>query len=72
MENWIFFEGFRQFVIRDFRAEMVDVMKANVAGEPLEEPGKLIERAALQADAGVIPLSMPDPPGTIEIVLDIE
>ena len=51
---------------------MMDVMEANIAGKPLQNPGQLIERTALQAGSQEIPLVMALPVRPIEIVLDIE
>ncbi len=43
--------AFLEVVIRNARAQVVDVVKADVAGEPLEHPRQLVIRAALQRAA---------------------
>ena len=37
-----------QIVIRNSRAQMVDVMEADVTGEPLQHLGQFVERTSLQ------------------------
>ena len=38
--------AFLEVVIGDARTEMMDVMKANVAGKPLQHAGKFVQRTA--------------------------
>src|SRR5689334_9747036 len=45
-------------VIRNARAEVVHVMKADAAGEPLQDRRKLEVRAALDRRRGVVPVSV--------------
>src|SRR6476619_4981010 len=49
--------AFFQTVIRNPGAEMMNVMKANIAREPLEHFRKLIEGTALERRGGVFPIS---------------
>src|SRR5437867_12681220 len=44
-----------QVVVRNPRAEVVNVVESDVAREPLQDPGQLVERAALQRGRGVVP-----------------
>jgi hypothetical protein len=43
MENGVFFESIRQLVIGDLWAEMVNVMVADITGEPVQYGGQFIE-----------------------------
>jgi hypothetical protein len=38
----VFFMTLLQAIVGDARAEMMDVMKADIAGKPLQYPGKLV------------------------------
>ncbi len=61
-----------QIVVRDPRTEMVDVVEADVAGEPLQDAGKLVEGAALHGCVGVVPGFIALPVGPFELVLHVE
>ena len=47
LEQRFGFVTFLQVVIRNPRAEMMDVMKSDAAREPLQHLGQFVERAAL-------------------------
>ncbi len=59
-------------VIGNRRLQMVDVVEPDVAGEPLQDPGQLVERTALERRPGEIPLLAPRPIDAIELMLHIE
>src|ERR1041385_2498616 len=64
--------AFLQVVIGNPRTEMMDVMKADVAGEPLQHPGKFKEGTALQRRRRVIPLVAPLPVHSLELMLHVK
>ena len=66
------FVAFLEMIIRNARAEMVNVMKANVAGEPLQQFGKFVKRAAIQRGRGVIPILAAFPVNSLELMLNIK
>jgi len=45
-----------QVIIGNPRAEVMKVMKPNVAGEPLQDLGQFVERTPFQRRRGVIPV----------------
>jgi len=47
MEFRIFVVALRQVVVRDFGAQVVDVMEPDVSAEPLQDKRQLIEGTAL-------------------------
>ena len=59
-------------VVRDARAEVMNMVKADIAGEPLEHLGQLEIRAAAQRGGGVVPFFVLGPVGAFELVLDVE
>jgi len=61
-----------EIVIGNPRAQMVNVMKPDVAREPLQNPWKLVERTALQRRLCVIPFFTPLPINPFKLVLHIE
>ena len=61
MEDRALVVGALEVVVGDLGAEMVDVMKADVAGEELEELRKLQVGASLQGGVGVAPLDPSSP-----------
>jgi hypothetical protein len=64
--------AFLKMVIGDTRAQVVDMVKADVAGKPLEKPGQLVIRAPLKRRPLVVPLTAAFPVDAFELVLDIE
>src|SRR5689334_11710040 len=63
---------FLELVIRDPWAQVVDVMETDIACEPLQQLGKLVERAAVHAGVEELPLRMALPVGGVEIVLHVK
>src|SRR3712207_6141681 len=61
-----------QVVVRDPRAEVVDVVVADVPAEPLQHLRQLEERAAADRRVGVVPALAALPVGVLELVLDVE
>src|SRR5579872_5689091 len=48
--------AFLQIVIGNPRAQMMDVMKSDVAGKPLQHAGQFVKRTALQRCRRIIPI----------------
>ena len=61
-----------QIVIGNPRAQMMNVMKSDVAREPLQDLGQFVERTALQRCRGVIPLAAAFPVNSFKLMLDIK
>src|SRR5688572_16959725 len=61
-----------EVVVRNARTEVVNMMVADVAREPLEDARQFIERTALQCGSGEIPVLPALPIDTIELMLNIE
>src|SRR5262245_2614197 len=61
-----------QRVVRDARAEMVNMVQPDIAGEPLQHFRQLEVGAAAQRGGGIIPVAMALPVSTLELVLDVE
>jgi len=61
-----------EVVVRNPGAQVVDVMKSNVARQPLEEPGQLVERTSLERRRGVVPVIAAFPVGVVELMLHVE
>src|SRR6187401_312977 len=55
LKNGVSFVAFLQVIIRNARAEVMEMVIADVSGEPLEHSGQFVEGAALQGGGGVIP-----------------
>ena len=72
LEHQMRFVASFEIVIRNARAQMVDVMVADVTGKPLENLRQLIKGTALQRGGGVIPLLFARPINAFELVLDVE
>src|SRR3546814_7151960 len=64
--------AFLQVVVRDACAEMVDLVVADVAGEPLQDLRQLVKRAALQRCRRVIPVFVARPVHVLELMLHVE
>src|ERR1700691_694504 len=56
LKEWVGLVAFLQVVIGDARAEVVNVMEPDVAGEPLQDSGQLVKRTALQGRGGKTPV----------------
>ena len=61
-----------QIVIGNLRAQMMNVMKPDVARKPLENPGQFVERAALQRRREIIPFLVPLPVNSFELMLHVK
>src|SRR6266508_1974235 len=66
------FVALLQVIIRNARTQMMNVMKPDVAGEPLQDLGQFVERTALQRRRGVIPFLGAFPVNSLELVLNIK
>src|SRR5256885_17035778 len=56
LKHQVRFVASLQIVIRNSRAQMMDVVIADVAGEPLQNLWQFVERAAFQGRRRIIPL----------------
>ena len=54
-EKCIRIVAFLQMVVGNGRAQMMDMMKADIARKPLQDSGQLVERAPVQRSLRVIP-----------------
>jgi len=61
-----------QIIIGDTGAEVMDVVKPNIAREPLESLGQTIERTALEGGNCVIPCFTALPVRPVELMLNVE
>jgi hypothetical protein len=59
-------------VIRDSRAQVVNVVEADVAREPLQHAWQFVVRTALQRRIGEVPGFPARPVRALELMLDIE
>src|SRR5690348_736075 len=64
--------AFLQMIIRDCRAEVMDVMKTDVARKPLQNFRQLIERTSLERRSAVIPIRTAFPMNIFELVLNVK
>ena len=62
----------RQPVIGDTAAQMMNVVNADIGGEPAQEARQGIVRAAVKRNLLQVPSSVVGPYGILELVLDIE
>jgi hypothetical protein len=72
LEEWILLVASLQFVVRNFRAEMVYVMEADVAAEPLQDAWQFVIRASQQRRGRVIPIGAIAPVSILVLMLYIE
>src|SRR6185437_3633993 len=61
-----------QVVVRNPRFQMMDVMKADVPGEPLQDLGQLEVAAALEGYKPVVPFLATLPVRLVELVLNVK
>src|SRR5690242_13768407 len=59
-------------IIRNARAEMMNVMKSDIAGEPLQHFRQLIKRTPLEGCSAVIPILGSLPVSSLELMLNVE
>ena len=64
--------AFLEVIVRDRRAQVMDVMKADVAGKPLQYFRQLVEGASLERSRAVIPIRTAFPMNVFELVLDVK
>ena len=61
-----------QIVVGYPRADMMNVMHADMARNPLQDPGQLVMRAALQSGPQGIPCFVAGPIYPFELMLDVK
>lgn len=61
-----------EMIIRDARTQVMNMMKANITGKPLQNLRELIEGTALQRRAGVVPFFTPHPVRILKLMLHVE
>ena len=62
----------RQSVKGDAAAQVVDVVQADIGGEPAQQRRQIVMRTAMQARPHAGPTSVALPKGMRELVLDVE
>lgn len=72
MEQGVFIITFGQVIVRDLRAQMMDVVKADVSAEPLQDQGQLVKGTTLQPGLHKIPAFVMIPVGRVKIMLYIK
>ena|SRR5690242_3748170 len=72
LEHRILVVTFLKLVIRDSRAEVMDVMETDIPRKPLQHFGKFIERATLYASVKKFPFRVVFPIRWVKIMLDVE
>ena len=72
LKHGIVIVTFLKFVIRDSRAQMMDMMETNIPCEPLQHFGKFIEGAAIHTGVEELPFRVTFPIRGVKIMLDIE
>src|ERR1700722_1983794 len=63
---------FLQMIVGDERAQMMNVMKSDVARKPLQDARQFIERAPLQCGLRVVPFIAALPIGALELMLHVK
>jgi len=61
-----------EMVIRDARTQVMNMMKADIAGKPLQDFRELIEGTAVKRGARIVPILSPRPVCAFELVLHVE
>ena len=64
--------AFFQTVVRDFRAQVMNVMKTDIPREPLQDFWKLIIGTSVYRGLSIIPLIAVVPISVFELMLNIE
>ena len=72
MKNRIFVITLGQVVVGDLRAQVVDVVKTDVAAEPLQNERQFIEGTSLQSRLHKFPAFVVVPIGRVKIMLDVK
>ena len=63
---------FREIVVGNPRIEVMDVMKSDVAGKPLQDRWQFVEGTALQRGSRVIPVVTAFPVHSFELMLHVK
>ena len=64
--------AFLEMIIRDRRAQVMYVMKADVARKPLQNFRQLVEGTSLERSIAIIPISAALPMNIFELVLHVK
>ena len=72
LENLVGVVAGLEIVVRDTRAEVMDVVEADISGEPLEDFGKLVKGASFESGVREVPVVFAFPINAFELVLDVE
>lgn len=72
LEYGILVVAFLKLVVRDSRAEMVDMMETDIPCEPLQYFGEFIKRAAVHSRIKKLPFLVVFPICWVKIMLDVE
>src|SRR5678810_103142 len=59
-----------QVIVRNSGAQVMNMMKPNVPGKPLQDLRQLIKRTPLEGGVGVVPLVRAFPVHSLELVLN--
>src|ERR1700690_1984750 len=72
LEERVGLMAFLQIVIRNARAQMMDVMETDVAGKPLQDARQFVEGTAFQSGGNVAPVFPAFPINIFKLMLDIK
>ena len=72
MEKRVFIIAFGQVIVGDLGTQMMDVMKADIPAEPLEDEWQLIEGTALKSCFCEFPAIIVVPIGGVKVMLNVE
>ena len=72
LEDRVFIVAALELVVGDAWAEMMDVVEADIAADPLKQPGELVVRRALHRRCSEIPVLVMLPVGFLKLMLHIE
>ena len=61
-----------EIIIRNARAQMMNMVETDVAGKPLQNLRQLVERATLQSGSREIPLVTALPVNPLELMLHVK
>src|SRR5215210_1293876 len=72
LKNRILIVALFQLIVGNPWAEVMDMMKTDIPGEPLQDFGELIERTAIQAGVEELPIWVAFPISWVKVMLNIE
>src|SRR5690349_18129970 len=72
MKHGIFIIAFGEVIVGDLGAQVMDMMKADIPAEPLQNERQFIEGTALQPCLYKFPALVVVPVGWVKVVLDVE